>query len=149
MVRKIGMVDTYTIERNQALLKAYHEHIINCNKIQLEKLWLTLANQKAPRFFVSEERAAIVVSKLLKGENIEYMVTTRRDMFMEIYSRVQKLLKEKPNLPLLHCCRMVVYQNAPSFYMTPLSIRQTIYKAKRNKFKKRKHLWNITTKKLK
>ena len=92
----------------------------------------------ASRFWVSEERAAIVVSRMLKGDTLKYMRTCKREMFFEIYEKVLKLQQQKPDLSIYKLCFIAVNQPAKKFYMTPLSIRETIYKIKRDFYKERK-----------
>lgn len=48
------------------------------------------------------------------------------------------LMDTEPNMSLYECCVRVVNSPAPKFYMTPLSIRQTIYKIKRKWYEERK-----------
>ena len=62
----------------------------------------------------------------------------KREMFHEIYKRVVRLRLQKPELSIYKLCFTVVNQPAEKFYMTPLSIRETIYKIKRDFYKERK-----------
>ena len=125
-------------ERNADLMRAYHEDIASCDNINLSEVWKRIADMPSARFWVSEERAAIVVSRMMKGDNLHYMRPTKREMFQEIHSRVMALLADNPSLSIYMCCIKVVSMPAPKFYMTPLSIRQTIYKIKRAWYKERK-----------
>lgn len=119
-------------------MRAYHEDIAACRVIRLPEVWQRIACMPAARFYVSEERAAVVVSKMLKGDRLETMRPLKREMYEEICRRVQLLLDIRPELSVSQCCMLVVNAPAPKFYMTPLSIRETIYKIKRQWYSERK-----------
>lgn len=119
-------------------MRAYNEDISSCKVIRLPEVWQRIANMPSARFWVSEERAAIVVARMLKGDKLEKMRPLKREMFTEIFKRVKKVLEGEPELSIYNCCIRVVNTPAPKFYMTPLSIRETIYKIKRQWYKERK-----------
>ena len=101
-----------------------------CERIGIE-VWREIAESPSTRFWVSEERAAIVIARVIKGDTLSYMRPLRREMFMEIYRRVLDIKSVRQELSLRACCAKAVCTPAPKFYMTPLSVRQTIYKIKR------------------
>lgn len=125
-------------ERNCELMRAYHDDIASCKRIYLDEVWQRVANSPASRFWVSEERAAIVVARIMRGDRLEKMRPLKREMFFEIYRRVCLLLKQHADMTIYQCCINVVNSPAPKFYMTPLSVRTTIYKIKRQWYEKRK-----------
>lgn len=137
-MKRKGSYFEYEQDRNEELMKAYHKAIASCKIIRLENIWQDIADMPASRFWVSEERAAIVVSRMLKGDTLKYMRTCKREMFFEIYEKVLKLQQQKPDLSIYKLCFIAVNQPAKKFYMTPLSIRETIYKIKRDFYKERK-----------
>ena len=116
--------------RNEELMKAYRKAMHQTAHIRLNEICRTIADMPASRFWVSEERAAVVVAKMMKGESIDYMRPLKRSMFLEIYRRVTEMMRDNPGMPICKCCLKVVNSPAPKFYMTPLSIRQTIFKIK-------------------
>ena len=76
----------------------------------------------APRFYVSDERAARVLSWIMKGDKrMERMVPKRREMFLEIYRRTVALRAQHPDLTLIDLARRVVGSSAPEYYLTPQS----------------------------
>lgn len=125
-------------ERNRDLMRVYKADISSCETILLDEVWKRMAQAPSSRFWVSEERASIVVSRIMKGDNLSYMRHQKREMFMEIYRRVVALQKRHPRMSISQCCMEVVNSPAPRFYMTPLSIKITIYKIKRQWYTKRK-----------
>ena len=130
-MKKYGSVFEYKQERDADLMRAYREDIASCKVIHLPEVWKRMANMPSSRFWVSEERAAIVTRQLMKGEKIEYMRPLKREMFFEIYHRVMVMRKKYPEKSINCCCLEVVKGPAPKFYMSSLSIRVTIYKIKK------------------
>lgn len=97
-------------------------------KVLHELAYLT----EAPRFYVSERRAAIVLSEISQG--IIYVTGRRKDMFMELYKRVQALMRSMPEMNLRQSCEEIIYQPAPSFYLTEGTIAVILSKAKRQAY---------------
>lgn len=137
-MKNFGSFFEYEQERNADLIRAYHEDIEGCEVIRLDEVWQRIANMPSSRFWVSEERAAIVISRMMKGDKLKNMRPLKREMFMEIYRRVLELQKAYPDTPISKLCFRAVNSPAPKFYMTPLSIRETIYKIKREWYEERK-----------
>ena len=89
------------------------------------------------RFWVSEERATAVISAMLRGQPIlDTMRPTKREMFLEIFRRVEEKQKEFPDMPLCDIVFFVVNSPAPKFYMKPKHASDTMYKIKRGHYKK-------------
>lgn len=99
--------------------------------IDPEDLFRRVVEMPSRRFWVSAERAAIVLSKMEKGDDLSSMGTTRREMFHEIYRRAKILQEKDPTLSIRQLAIQVVYQEAPKFYLTPDSARVIIYKARK------------------
>lgn len=138
-MKNFGCTFEYEKERNEDLMRAYHEDISKCKYIRLKDVWKRVSCMPSSRFWVSEERAAIVVGKMMRGDNIAGMRPLKREMFAEIFHRVQLIQKEHTDYSIAKCTFFAVNSPAPKFYMTPLSIRVTIYKIRRD-WKKKKSM---------
>lgn len=125
-------------ERNDDLMRAYHELIEQSTFICLPKIYKEVVNRPSSRFWVSEERAAIVISQMIKGYQLQDMRPTKREMFREIYRRAMRLRKEQPNLSVFDLAFKVVRQPAPKFYMSPGYAKIIIITAKRTWYEERK-----------
>lgn len=97
-----------------------------------------VVNMPSSRFWVSEERAAVIVGLMRAGKRLPKMLKTKKEMFREIYRRYVKFAEKNPELTLLEAVSAVVYQPAPKFYLTPKSARVIIYYAKRKCFEQKK-----------
>jgi hypothetical protein len=128
----------YEQERNDDLMRAYHELIEAAPYICLNNIYREVVNMPSARFWVSEERAAIVIAAMMKGDQLQGMRPNKREMFNEIYRRAMILKKEKPTLSIFELAFQVVRQAAPKFYLTPGSAEVIIYRAKKKWYEQRK-----------
>ena len=119
-------------------MKKYHELVCSSEKIVLKDLLSKLVNMPCRRFWVSEERAAIVISQKMKGENPRIGGTMKAEMFDEIYRRAMIIHETHPWMTPISIAYMVVNQEAPKFYMTPGSAKVTICINKKEWYEKRK-----------
>lgn len=128
-MKSFGSILSFTRERNAALLKAYREHVASVDFVRLNDIGVKIVNSPSPRFWVSEERAAAVVSAMMRGKPVlETMRRTKREMFEEIYRRVMALKKEHPDWHLCQLTFEVVNSPAPKFYMEPSSALERLFK---------------------
>lgn len=117
-------------------MKAYRKALSECRVVNLNAIFKKTAESPASRFFVSEERASAVISKMLCGQKPKMVNALKMKMFHEILRRVKKIKAEHPAFSIYRCCVIAVNSPAPMFYMTPLSVRQTIYRLKREHAKR-------------
>lgn len=119
-------------------MDVYHQLVSDVKYVCLPAIYRDIVNKPASRFYVSEERAAIVVGAMMRGVSIDSMIPNKREMFTEIFRRAMDIRKEHPNMPILEVVSQVVRQPAPKFYLTPGSAKAIIFKAKRQWYEKRK-----------
>lgn len=122
----------YAEERNNDLMRAFVEEIENCDNIVLPQVLSRVVNKPSKRFWVSAERAAIVVSSMMRGNTLENMhYSERREMFQEIYRRVTTLKEKYPHKSIYELTCQVVYEPAPKFYLTTGSAKVFIHRTKK------------------
>lgn len=131
----------YSTERINDLMRVYDEYLSSCRHIRMLDVYKTIVDKPAVRFWVSDIRAALVVSALMRGEiDLDSMWPLKKEMYQEIYHRVLLLRESRPDLRISELCAIVVEQPAPKFYLTPGSAQMMICKArkqwKREKMKK-------------
>lgn len=132
-----GNTSDFTHKRNHELMRAFRQVLAKKHYFNIKKDFEQVVNMPCSRFWVSEERATAVISAILRGQPIlDTMRPTKREMFLEIYSRVQEKQKEFPEMPLCDIVFFVVNSPAPKFYMKPKHASDTIYKIKRGHYKK-------------
>lgn len=127
-----GAVMEYSGERLNDLMRAYHEYISSCDYIRMPKVYHAIVNMPSRHFWVSDIRAALVISAMLRGEDaLRGMWPLKKEMYREIYSRVIALRNEHPELTVSELCSRVISQPAPKFYLTPGSAKMLICKEKK------------------
>ena len=134
-----GCILEFTDERNKELMRAFREVISMRDFIDISEVSEAIVNMPCSRFWVSEERAMVVIAALIKGKPIlETMRPAKREMFSEIYSRVMERRKELPGAPMFELVVKVVNSPAPKFYMRPRCAMEIIYKIKKGFYNERK-----------
>lgn len=133
-----GSIFEYEDARNRDLIRVYKQLVNESRQIYLPEICKKLVNMPSERFWVSEERASIVISDMLKGRSIEKMTVNKREMYEEIYRRVLELQKESPDATVYELVSQVVEGPAPKFYLTPKSAKVIISKIKSEWYERRK-----------
>lgn len=128
IMKKPGSVSDFTPQRDRELLAAFKNQLHLLGDVPLPEIFHRAARQPASRFWVSERRAAAVVSKMLKGDLILSMNPKKREMYYEIFRRVERILNERPGCCLTDAVFEAVNSPAPEFYLTPKSARVMIYR---------------------
>lgn len=90
-----------------------------------------VADSPAPRIFVSEERAAVVIGRMLKGQPVRLMGEVKREMYALLLSRVRRLLDGGEATTIAAAIRTALAQPAPKFYLTPGSVKVILYRLRR------------------
>lgn len=126
-----GSNSEFKQQRNDDLMRAYHELIKSAQYILMPEIYSKVVDMPTRRFWISEQRAAIVISAMMKGDTLNNMGPLKREMYNEIYNRVMKLREKKPDLPIIQLVEMVVEQPAPKFYLTPGSAKVLICKIRK------------------
>lgn len=136
----------YQDERDKDLMRAYHEQIASCDTIVLSDIFRNVVEMPSARFWVSEERAAIVIAKMFRGDKLEKMRPNAREMYFEIYKRVVSEMETYPDKSIAEIIFQVIRQPAPKFYLTPDTARVIVTRIKREKyrnvFKRLRHMFN-------
>lgn len=109
-------------ERDADLLSAYQKIIKVRDNIRLSEIEQKLAQSPSRRFWVSEDRAYIVILDMLKEKTLDNMIPTRKAMYQEIFRRFQIHKGNEPQLSNMEIIKRVCAEKAPSFYLTPQSI---------------------------
>lgn len=131
-----GCIIAFARQRNSELLRAFRHACRVKGFINIAEVSVMTVNSPCSRFWVSEERAAVVVSDLLKGRPVlETMRPLKREMFQEIFNRFLAIYESEPQRPLPDIVFEVVNSPAPKFYIEPRSAMEYIYKIKKGHYK--------------
>lgn len=133
-----GALSEYSQERTEELLSVYNAYISRCHYIRMDEVCNTIVNTPCSRFWVSDKRASVVVSSILRDESVLLqMWPLRREMYQEIYRRVLSLKSEYPHLSIAKLCSIVVSQPAPKFYLSSGTANVIICKARKHRSSQR------------
>lgn len=135
-MKKQGNVSDFLEDRDRDLHRSFMEVLRSSTDMPLREMFGAAAARPASRFWVSEGRAAIVISAMKRGMVSERMFHKRREMFEEIYRRVELKMDADPNLCLTHAVNATIYETAPEFYLTPESARCIIYRMRSKRKRK-------------
>lgn len=133
-----GAYFEYEEERNADLMRAFREVRSSHPSIPLNEVYRIVVDMPSSRFWVSVERASIVISSMTRGDRLESMILTKREMYYEIYARVLELQKERPDDSIYDLTFDVVNSPAPKFYLKPGSAEVIIHKIKHKWYDERK-----------
>lgn len=133
-----GAVMELSEERIDDIMRCYKEYLSKCSYINTQELYSTIANMPSRRFWVSDKRAFVVVSLLIKGEEeiLNKMRPLKREMYREIHKRVITLRNENRITSVAKLCSYVINQPAPKFYLAPGSIKMIVSKSRRRWYQK-------------
>lgn len=130
MAKHFGSIMDFTRQRNDDLMHAYRRQLTLAGCIIMPEIFEKVAQSPARRFWVSEERAAVEVARMLAGRPFSRMRPNKREMFEEIFRRYLALRNLHPGKSLFELVSKVVHQPAPKFYLTPRTVGEFIYRIK-------------------
>ena len=120
----------FTRQRNDDIMRVYRKQLALARFIIMPEIFELVAESPASRFWVSEERATIVISAILAGKPLPRMRANKREMFEEIYRRFLMERKKFPGKSVYELVSTIVIQPAPKFYLTPRTVGELIYRIK-------------------
>ena len=129
-MKYFGSILDFTRERNADLMRVYRDRLAEASIIVMPVIFQLVADSPASRFWVSEERAAIVISAMAAGKPMPRMRSNKREMFEEIYRRYLLMRKDYPDKSVYELVTKIVNQPAPKFYLTPRTVGEFIYRIK-------------------
>lgn len=129
-MKYFGSILEFTKERNAELMKVYRNKLAEASAIVMPVIFQQVADSPASRFWVSEERAAVVISSMAAGKPMSRMRKNKREMFEEIYRRYLIMREDNPNGPICELVAKIINQPAPKFYLTPRTVGEFICRIK-------------------
>lgn len=122
VMKKLGSTSDFTEARDKELLGAVRRLVMDPSCKSMTEVYARAVMEPCSRFWVSERRAAEVISKMLRGVDPDWKsVPLRRKMYQELCRRVIAWRGENPGHPLSDAVFAAVNSQAPEFYLTPES----------------------------
>ncbi len=122
----------YITERENDFIKAYSSTTSSFENKREETILKRAILQKAARFYVSEEECYRNLLRIKKKLPLKIRSRSKQLMYQEIYMRVGNILSINKNISLPGAIRMVIYEEAPQFYIS-LRTAQRILKNYRDR----------------
>lgn len=111
------------VERNNAVLDAYHEHLHKNGWISPRDFAKKLKNERAPRFYVTYENARRFTSMILRGLKPKCL-----QVYYDLADRLKKAdAYKKATRYRFLALEKILEQEAPSFYLSEERIISIIY----------------------
>lgn len=129
-MKYFGSILEFTRERNEDLMRVYREKLSEASIIVMPVIFELVAQSPSSRFWVSEERAAIVISAMAAGRPMPRMRKNKREMFEEIFRRFVVMHEQQPDKSVYELVTLIVNQPAPKFYLTARTVGEFIYRIK-------------------
>ncbi len=126
----------FSKQRNNDLMRVYRQCLAEARVVVMPEIFQRVADSPSRRFWVSEERAAIVVARIHAGKSWPHMRPAKREMFEEIYRRFLIERMAHPKKSVYELVTGVVNQPAPKFYLTARTVGEFIYRIKNGWYEK-------------
>jgi hypothetical protein len=130
-MKHFGSIMDFTRERNEDIMRTFRIQLAKARFIIMPEIFQMVADSPSIRFWVSEERASIVVSAMLSGKQLPRMRANKREMFEEIYRRFLVARQIDSEKTVYELVSDIVRQPAPKFYLTPRTVDEIIHRIKR------------------
>lgn len=106
-------------QRDKAIFDAYRKALVEQGFQTQSEAVEYVRTHPAPRFFISAEFCAIVISRLVAGKHPGVSGKQRIRKFRELYRRylIETDKPENGNLSMREICWRIVDQEAPEFYL--------------------------------
>lgn len=122
----------YEDDRNRELMRVYREQLASCSQVVPYEIYCRVVDQPSSRFWVSEWRCAIVLSRMFNGDDLSNMIPNKREMYQEIFNRAKKMRQQDPTASYFMMAFTIIHQPAPKFYLTAESACVIITRCKRD-----------------
>lgn len=135
-MKRPGSTSDFLATRNRELLQTLRRLIMTTDGIPMDGLYAMAAQSPCSRFWVSEKRAAEVISRMLRGEDMDVQgLPLRNKMYRELLRRVREWQAANPGHHLTDAVFAAVNSPAPEFYVTPQSAKVIISRIMQKRYK--------------
>ncbi len=117
-----------TAIRNRDLERAYHAALRKYwhNDMVIKKFITRVVESGAPRFYITERKLLVIVSKIRKGESVGRNPDKVR-MYNDLYKVYCEKEAEMPCHRKIDIASAAIHTKAPSFYIKPQQAGNIIY----------------------
>lgn len=139
--------DAFRNDLYRAYKETLDEHMKKDGYIIFDKIVEDAIKKPAKRFWISEQQAYSAIKHLLDGQIPDKTLSSKKEMYLEIYSRTIAMRRKRPTLCLKDIVCAVCEQQSPKFYVTFKSARTILFniiKCKREAKKKAQQCYLVS-----
>ena len=136
-----GCTSDYNYSRMQDIARAFKEYYVKLGGYK-HNIYDIIARSKSNRYWVSEERAKYVISRISKGDTLKNFRSTKRRMFFDIYIKYIDSKIANPHLSENEHISRGIHSQANQFYLEPSARKAYHYKYLRYERSKQRHRTN-------
>ncbi|MBD5205015.1 MAG: hypothetical protein HDS84_01365 [Bacteroidales bacterium] len=138
-MKNFGSTVSFTRERNADIMRVFRQKLAESQSIRMDDICRQVADSPSSRFWVSAERAAVVISAMEAGRALPCLTKMKQEMFNEIFKRYKQLRLIHPEESLLNLVAVIVNQPAPKFYFTPRTVREFVRRIRKGWYDRAQH----------
>lgn len=123
-MKHFGSCFPYKRQREKELMTVFRSVLASSARVNMMNVFREVVSRPCSRYWVTEERAAIVISSIMRGTYTP-LGRDKHDMYMSLYRRFLETRSQCPNLPYQELIFLSVNSPAPRFFLSP-SLAKTI-----------------------
>lgn len=123
-MKHFGSCFPYKRQREKELMTVFRSVLASSARVNMMNVFREVVSRPCSRYWVTEERAAIVISSIMRGTYAP-LGKDKHDMYMSLYRRFLETRSQRPNLPYQELIFLSVNSPAPRFFLSP-SLAKTI-----------------------
>lgn len=136
-----GCKSDYSYSRMRDIARAFSEYYEKLGGYK-KNIYEIIARSKSKRYWVSEERAKYVISRIERGDKLTEYRSTKRRMYFDIYVAYIDSKLNNPSLSTNEHITRIIHSPANQFYLEPSAMKAYHYQYIRNEREKKRHSTN-------
>lgn len=132
-----GSTSDFAERMDRELMDAYRSTLRETEASSGDEFYNRVTGKGCSRFWVSEERAAVVMGRMDRGGSLEGMKQERREMYRELHDRYRRLRERHRDMTATEATFRAVNSPAGRFYLSPATARSHIYRMMRERRQER------------
>lgn len=124
-----GSTSDFIVKREAELRAAYRQVLHETTPSSSDDFFRRVSEKGCSRFWVSEERAAIVMGKMDRGESIDGMKPEKQRMYRELYDSYRRIREKHRHMSVSEATFEAVNSPARRFYLSPATVRTHLYRS--------------------
>ncbi len=131
-MKRKGSFNDFAHKRNAEIMGNYRKVLRGREVVSVKDMLRQVADAPYSQFWVSELRAADILSCLFRGKDVlKGMRPSKRAMYEELYRRACRVRERFPTMSIIDVAWKVVHTEAPRLYLDPSAVKVYISRMKK------------------